>query len=757
MSHTQLSGKITNAGRGRSVCLVSDSSAEAIPSAAQLAKLLTADGWQTTLLDLTVYAAPRFQPLNHPDNEKKKARQYAYEKLRGQFRENNWYIPVQSLCTYNWLRERNFDLIVFQHGFGAAWFACQARKLGLAFPETPIVVAADGTRMRWLEQANCLPPSPRTDFEIDYFERQSVATADAVLSTDPECLAWMQGAGWNAPKVAGVLGGDSGEPWGKWLRGLGRKRQEAKAPFFSVCLEGADTQEAVDALKVQTSKNFEIVAGPDKAKGDYLLFLDGHGILLPDAIAVLATAAAHGADALTMPQGIDPRYDIHPRACAYLPPRSKNEQRRLPVNWLFYGGDLLLNSFLNLLGAGEFCVRRDAYKELSGANPGLSKAALLLKALGEGRRIECVPEVIALSKKRYAVAPFDVQKDELRIIAQHLPEAMRPLLLAARGPLNGIRAHPGRYPAASCATKRHPLFAGKPAGDTPAFVICPDDNYVLQASVVIASICSAHAKRVDIYIISALRPENIKRLQAIAQHFGQTLNFVACRSELDVKVAARPLHGNRSMSMYTRVFIPDYLSDLKRVIYLDCDVIVRSAVDELWHSDLEDCPVGAVADPFFIFETQFLEQFGGDQFNSGMLLMDLENWRADKVTDQAVKWIKHFDARPSAIHYRDPANPQNPPLGWPDTLHYWDQSSLNMALKGRWKALAPKWNFNERARPHHMPHYCMDPGQYDGLKNNPAIYHFMGEEKPWLPQYSGHAFAQEYNLLAKLVQSLWDH
>jgi len=64
-----------------------------------------------------------------------------------------------------------------------------------------------------------------------------------------------------------------------------------------------------------------------------------------------------------------------------------------------------------------------------------------------------------------------------------------------------------------------------------------------------------------------------------------------------------------------RLMLPDVLPEIHKVIYLDCDVIVRKDIRELWDVDMGKYCLGA-----YLHEN-------GDEFNAGVLLMDLAGIR----------------------------------------------------------------------------------------------------------------------------------
>ncbi len=149
--------------------------------------------------------------------------------------------------------------------------------------------------------------------------------------------------------------------------------------------------------------------------------------------------------------------------------------------------------------------------------------------------------------------------------------------------------------------------------------------------------------------------------------------------------------------------------DCRRLIYLDADLTVLGDLRELWAFDLNGAPLGAVFDPG-VDAAAFAAQWGlapGPQcFNSGVLLMDLEQVRAQRIFSDALEFFAHHG----------------------DTLCFADQDALNYVLWGRMRFLPARWNVQR----------CMllladqMPPDIGPQVQRPAIVHFTGSAKPWI-------------------------
>jgi lipopolysaccharide biosynthesis glycosyltransferase len=160
-----------------------------------------------------------------------------------------------------------------------------------------------------------------------------------------------------------------------------------------------------------------------------------------------------------------------------------------------------------------------------------------------------------------------------------------------------------------------------------------------------------------------------------------------------------------SKMTFARFVIPQiFPAEVRRVLYLDADTLVLDDLGPLWEADLKGAVMGAVLDR--ILDPQIkacaagLEQYPRVQnyFNAGVLLIDLERWRQERVSERALEYLI---GRP------------NSPLA--------DQDALNVACDGRWLELGARWNYYDHFRTVilEMP-----------LAERPVIAHFPGQ-KPW--------------------------
>ncbi|HEY1596786.1 MAG TPA: glycosyltransferase family 8 protein [Thermoleophilaceae bacterium] len=183
----------------------------------------------------------------------------------------------------------------------------------------------------------------------------------------------------------------------------------------------------------------------------------------------------------------------------------------------------------------------------------------------------------------------------------------------------------------------------------------------------------------------------------------------------DSRLAGLPVVEQFTAAMWYRIFLPELLPGVDRVLYLDSDTIAADSLDALWETDLGHHYLGAVTN---IFQRNHLQRpaelglSGPDvYFNSGVLLMNLAGMRRDGCTEA----LRDF----ARAHARE--------LEWPD------QDALNVVLGSRRLPLDPRWNVMNSMFAFNAARRAFGRKALRDARRNPAIRHFEGPagNKPW--------------------------
>lgn len=109
-----------------------------------------------------------------------------------------------SYSVYGFLRDRDFDLVLFNECGGQGYHSLNAKHLGL-FPNAPAMYVVTHGPSEWVDELNAeLTRGPR-NIAVGFLERRCVELADVLISPSQYLLDWMGARGWSLPKTARVI------------------------------------------------------------------------------------------------------------------------------------------------------------------------------------------------------------------------------------------------------------------------------------------------------------------------------------------------------------------------------------------------------------------------------------------------------------------------------------------------------------------------------------------------------------------------
>jgi lipopolysaccharide biosynthesis glycosyltransferase len=207
-----------------------------------------------------------------------------------------------------------------------------------------------------------------------------------------------------------------------------------------------------------------------------------------------------------------------------------------------------------------------------------------------------------------------------------------------------------------------------------------------------------------------------ERLSEMVEGRGGGISFVEAPDDL---CAGLPTAGFTREATWYRVFAPNLLPNLDRVLFLDADLVAMDSLETLWNTDVSDSYLAAVTN---VFEADHLArplQIGLERpeeyFNAGVMLMNLELLRRDGCVERMRTY--------GAEHAHE--------------LHFRDQDALNAVLaKRRWE-LHPRWNVMNSFYAYEWGAHAFGYAALEEAKRNPGIRHYEGPDlnKPWHRRY----------------------
>lgn len=268
-----------------------------------------------------------------------------------------------------------------------------------------------------------------------------------------------------------------------------------------------------------------------------------------------------------------------------------------------------------------------------------------------------------------------------------------------------------------------------------------DDNYTKYLGISMLSLFQSNKDFGEIVVFvldCGIQNPNKEKLKFIAEKFHRELNFMsmeAAISGLALNMGARKI----SIASYARLFISSIIpKSYGRVLYLDCDTIVRDCLADIWNVDLEGCMVAGVRDTVDRF---FLKKIGlePDEYyvNAGVLLINLAAWRENDVECQFMDFIRKFEGN----------------------VPHHDQGTINgvcvkkkRIVEPRYNAISNIYSFSAKTIKsiYFMDSYYSEQ-ELEEAKKEPAILHFTTGlvGRPWEKNCT-HPMKEEYLKVANI-------
>lgn len=255
------------------------------------------------------------------------------------------------------------------------------------------------------------------------------------------------------------------------------------------------------------------------------------------------------------------------------------------------------------------------------------------------------------------------------------------------------------------------------------FALCVNDGYVPYICVTIKSIIENHkGHNVIIHVLSDyISPKKKVLLDEAASENSN----VKLQIHIVDDTILRGLKDTWSIYTWYRVLLPKVLStEVHRVLYLDADTLVAGNVSSLFEIDMTDKAIGGAIDILsFIPETfeRCMYEQEKKYVCAGVMLMNIDYWRENDLTDKIIAWGRENDAR---IKFPDQ-----------DTINYLCRDS-KIVLPMRYGILGV---YYENKVFYQKPYI-------DQLKDcieNPAIIHYAAQA-PWKIELSNHLFQSEW-------------
>lgn len=261
---------------------------------------------------------------------------------------------------------------------------------------------------------------------------------------------------------------------------------------------------------------------------------------------------------------------------------------------------------------------------------------------------------------------------------------------------------------------------------TPAFaqnniavVFSSDDRYVYILSVALQSLIDKTDTlwNYDICIISdGIQDRKKEILKSIcSEKKNVSLRFIEISHLLDT-IQLNTYKNRLSRTTFARLYIPELFSEYSKILSLDCDLIIKKDISELYNTKVDNYFFAAIPDvgvrylfKFIKNYISYIETIGISKietyFNAGVLLFNIEEIKKNYSVTNMIEMITE------------------------KKFHFDEQDAFNCFAQNHVKLLELKWNLFWHEHQVYQEILMLSP-EYCKAYNNPYILHYSGGVVP---------------------------
>ncbi len=235
--------------------------------------------------------------------------------------------------------------------------------------------------------------------------------------------------------------------------------------------------------------------------------------------------------------------------------------------------------------------------------------------------------------------------------------------------------------------------------NNPIILVCSvDDGYARHLGSMLVSLFKNKLPEteIEVFVINkSISKINRSRLTNISKRFGFRLEYLP----IDDKMYNDFQSMEQNRVTYYRLAIPELLCHIyDKVLYLDCDIIIRKDLYELWNVDISRYYLAAIID-WCLPITDARPPY---YFNGGIMLMNIKKIREERIIPKILDYLKD------------------------NITTFWDQDGINAIIKDKYLELPRTFNYIVSRHDSRCKTKLADP----------SIVHFAGRNRPWLCYHS---------------------
>lgn len=275
-------------------------------------------------------------------------------------------------------------------------------------------------------------------------------------------------------------------------------------------------------------------------------------------------------------------------------------------------------------------------------------------------------------------------------------------------------------------------------------VLCAtDNNYAPYCGIMLTSLFESNRDCrfvVFVFVDGYLTDANQKKYKVLEQKYDCEVNLMTIDDRL---LKDCPINSQRDVNNHSWVSKPTYYrllasellpKEIKKVLYLDCDIAVVGDIKPLWNEDLSGKAIAGVMDcDGEKNRVRMGNPSGSTYVNAGVALYNLDYWRENHLCDLFFDYIRKNEAQ----------------------LLLMDQDVVNGVLCDKMQLVPERYNFQVAFFAKGFWKDYSEEFRKTLLSENKqaAIVHYVGRVKPWDYRYYGFPYHAIWDKYRK--KSLW--
>jgi lipopolysaccharide biosynthesis glycosyltransferase len=266
-------------------------------------------------------------------------------------------------------------------------------------------------------------------------------------------------------------------------------------------------------------------------------------------------------------------------------------------------------------------------------------------------------------------------------------------------------------------------------------VLASDDNYAQHLTVTLLSLLENSSKKnfYQLFILDDDISEHTKAIikKSLASFQNKSLKFIKFNKSTLNKIKDSP---TKIHSFYFRLMLPSVFPKIKKIIYLDSDLLVFDDVSKLFAKKIrqKDYIAGVrILHPNYqrVLESNFRIDKLEQCINTGVLLLNLEKMRQDNAEKQMLEFLNKNTQRLLAA----------------------DQDIINVVFNTKITPLNIRWNVGSYFfYAKNITYLGISKYSFEKILKNPGIIHFDGY-KPWTTA-NWHPYSSHYKKFLKRTE-----